>query len=444
MLGNFSSPLASSYLSAFWGFVLGVVLFTFLLLLIFFQNKFIFRKYPQPDFVAILTNLEILAFLIAYTFLLNGNRILEPYLSANFLSLMPLLLYFTAFWVYHYTHLKSQKEKCRSASHATDQVLLMAPFVIPLLAYIVLYDLFDRFGWLSNNWIYYSASILYLFLMFLIIPPITQIIWQCKPLNRPELETNLEIICQRAKFRHGGFKVWTILNNSLTAAIMGPVPRFRYVMFTKRLLDTFSRESIEAILAHEIGHSFHKHLFIYPFVLLGMVQSAGLVFILLGDTIASAAHLRPNLIWLISLSGFVLYAMLIGIYFRFVFGFYSRLFERQADLHVYKLNVPVNYMIEALDHIGIATGFTHEIPNWHHFSIKERIDFLNRTIANPRLIARHHKKVRLNVFLLIITVGLVTFLMAAPFFPEIWPFNIIDEKLSEISIKISMFLSEYI
>jgi Zn-dependent protease with chaperone function len=107
-------------------------------------------------------------------------------------------------------------------------------------------------------------------------------------------------------------------------------------------------------------------------------------------------HLYPSEIWnfLFSFSVFILYGCFLAIYFRLVFGFFSRLFERQADLHIFNYSLSPSYMIQALDHIGVVTGNTHDHPSWHHYSIQERMDFLQSAIQNPRLITQHHRKVK--------------------------------------------------
>jgi STE24 endopeptidase len=95
------------------------------------------------------------------------------------------------------------------------------------------------------------------------------------------------------------------------------------------------------------------------------------------------------------------------LYFRFVFGHFSRLFERQADLHIFATNRPPQWMAEALDHIGRATGYSHNKPNWHHHSIQNRIDFIHQSIANPALVKQHHRLVRLNIICYFIILGLL-------------------------------------
>ena len=104
------------------------------------------------------------------------------------------------------------------------------------------------------------------------------------------------------------------------------------------------------------------------------------------DFLALQEPLYPELPWdtlIYPLSILIPYGLVMGLYFRYVFGYFSRLFERQADLFVYPLDIPPQYMIEALDEVGIATGNTHHLANWHHYGIQQRIDFLKKTIENP-------------------------------------------------------------
>jgi len=224
-------------------------------------------------------------------------------------------------------------------------------------------------------------------------------IWQCKPLKdeEPLLTEQLELLCKKASFKHAGIKIWTVMNDSLTAAIIGLLPKFRYVMFTKKLIKTVSETAILAILAHEIGHGFRKHLLIYQFIILGLFFSLILLESILGG-------LLPSFIF------FVLYVSTVLLYFRFVFGFFSRMFERQADLHVYELDLDPKFMIEALDQVAKASGNIHSIPCWHHYSIHDRIDFLNKTIENPSLIKKHHAFVKKACVLYFITL-IVLFLV---------------------------------
>jgi STE24 endopeptidase len=175
------------------------------------------------------------------------------------------------------------------------------------------------------------------------------------------------------------------MKHALTAGIIGIIPRFRYVMFTDRILRELPPEPLEAILAHEIAHSKLKHLIYYPAIILGMSFVGAFIFLFLGNSVSS-----PIL-------GYFIYAIVAVLYFRFVFGYFSRIFERQADLYVFEANVPYYYMLQALDYIGVSAGNIHLAPSWHHYGIQERINFLCDAAIDRSLITKHNRKVKLSI-----------------------------------------------
>lgn len=379
----------------------------------------------------ILVNGELVAFFCIFYYILAGQRIFNSFpLFSHFQiisSTITLIAYFFGLFVFHATFPSPQSKPHSELDTALDegllQLRLILPFTLPFLFFTLIVDIFSLYNEnlftkqtlsIQDSLVLVGGTIIFMILIMIFLPFFIQWIWKCQEMNQTPLRKRLEKICERANFRCGGIKIWTIMRHSLTAAILGIVPRFRYIMFTERILNEFSAESLEAILAHEIGHSRHKHLLMYPFILLGMLISAGLFSQFLSKSLIQFLivenRLYPSWFWALlePLSLFILYACLIGLYFRFVFGFFSRLFERQADLHVYALQIPPVQMIEALDHIGIATGYSHRIPNWHHYSIQERIDFLKSTIETPKKIEKHHRLVRLILigYFLLLAAGL--------------------------------------
>jgi len=85
------------------------------------------------------------------------------------------------------------------------------------------------------------------------------------------------------------------------------------------------------------------------------------------------------------------------IYFRFIFGYFMRNFERQADGYVYTLFDTGRPLISTLEKIAYTSGQSPDRPNWHHFSISERIGHLVRCEADRGTIARHDLKVRNSI-----------------------------------------------
>lgn len=79
------------------------------------------------------------------------------------------------------------------------------------------------------------------------------------------------------------------------------------------------------------------------------------------------------------------------IYFRYVMGFFMRNFERQADLYSSVAMGTPMLTIGSLEKIAFFSGKSRDIPNWHHFSVKQRVDCLLRAYREPGLIKRHNR-----------------------------------------------------
>ena len=96
----------------------------------------------------------------------------------------------------------------------------------------------------------------------------------------------------------------------------------------------------------------------------------------------------------ISISFGITITALFLVYFRFIFGYFMRNFERQADIYVYSFSDNAKALISTLEKIAYASGQPADKPNWHHFSIKDRIEYLNRCDADKRWIERHNMKIK--------------------------------------------------
>ncbi len=402
--------------SSFHAFEVGWLFYGLFLLGIYLQIKGLARWVKiSPDFLLTVMNLELLIFLCFYYFGLGAHRLLTegPLMSQiqTPFSLFSLLLYmgglgWTHYWLAHF-HFVPVNTSLRI--HTYTQLQFLFPFCLPFIIFRVLFDSLNFIPQWSifiqqtddfSLFLLFGLSLISLLVILIFMPPLLIACWRCQPLRDPFILSKLQAVCDQVHFKHAGIKIWTILRRSFTAAIIGIVPRFRYVMFTQNLINQFSVEELEAILTHEIGHSRYKHLLFYPFILLGMAILGAFLSLFYTDPLARyfmyQNTLYPSEIWsfLFPFSLFSIYAILLGIYFRFIFGFFSRLFERQADLNIFDYALSPTYLIQALDHIALATGNTHRHPSWHHYSIQERINFLHSAMANPILVAQHHRRVK--------------------------------------------------
>ena len=146
------------------------------------------------------------------------------------------------------------------AAEGKRQLLLIAPFALPYGVLTLLIDASEALpDWMT--WVLGGASLL---LVALITPWVAVHLWKCKPLKEGETKERLLEVVKRTKFSSGGLLEWGILQHETTAAIIGLFSPLRYVLFSKKMLHSLSPEALEAILAHEIGHSKLKHLFCTP------------------------------------------------------------------------------------------------------------------------------------------------------------------------------------
>ena len=72
-----------------------------------------------------------------------------------------------------------------------------------------------------------------------------------------------------------------------------------------------------------------------------------------------------------------------------------RNFERQADQYAVSAMGTAGPIINALEKIGFHAGQIRNIPSWHHFSIKERVDYLKRVEKNDNIAKHHNKRIKM-------------------------------------------------
>ncbi len=398
------------------------------------QNRLFNRTlYRAKDKILFLVNCELISYLF-FLYLFLGIPKINLFVETQS-TLCALVLYFVGLFTFHYSS---------SRTEATKHLLLLLPFTLPLLIYTLISDTLTLFGVSLDNLPVYQLILLSLFFavsLIILLPPILVRCWRCVPMEQSPLHNNLEALCAKAKFRHGGMKIWTVLNLNPTAAIVGIIPRLRYVMFTRALLNHLSPECVEAVLAHEIGHSAYHHLLKFPFILLGMAIATMLFESFVGSGITQALSLMGASPTVALIMVFVPYALILVLYVRFVFGYFSRLFERQADLYGLSLGIPSSTLIQAFEEVSHAAGGIRDVPSWHHYSIGQRIEFLQKVTNNESLINKHHRRVwrALCTYCFFLIIGL--FFLSAPAFPQTQPWKTFNEIGASIESQFTQWIT---
>ncbi len=236
-------------------------------------------------------------------------------------------------------------------------------------------------------------------------PAMIQKFWRCKPLEPGFHRSRIENLCQKAGVEYAEILSWPILGGRMiTAGVMGLVKKFRYILVTNALFRFLEPEEIDAVIAHEIGHIRKKHLWFYLLFFVGylVLSYAGFDLIIYSIIYADLLFSITNIAGfdqsaaystVLSLASIIIFL----VYFRFIFGFFMRNFERQADIHVYTLCQSSKPLISTLEKIALTSGQPPDKPNWHHFNIKERIEYLKRCETDKKWITFHNQKIRKSI-----------------------------------------------
>ncbi len=265
--------------------------------------------------------------------------------------------------------------------------------------------------------------------LFLLVMIVGAVIWfpavlvrllGCTPMPGGESRNRIEEFCLRQGVRFREICLWPLVEGKLlTAGVVGVVARNRYLMITPALLANLSEAELEAVVAHEIGHVRRYHLLLYLLLFLGFgvllqlcVQP--LISLLLATRLfyefLFGYEGEPGLVLMLFTGGPLVIMTLI--YFRYVFGFFMRNFERQADLYSAKVMGSAAPLTSVFKKIALLSGNDRDIPCWHHFSIGQRIDFLSGYQRDGSLPQVHNYKVYSSLagyFLAIFVALLVTF-----------------------------------
>jgi len=113
-------------------------------------------------------------------------------------------------------------------------------------------------------WVVAWAAFLGLFVLLAQLAPVVlfPIFYKFEPLQDDDLKARLVRLGERAGTRVRGVYKWNLSEKSKKAnAALTGLGSTRRIILADTLLDNYSPDEIEAVLAHELGHHVHKHIF---------------------------------------------------------------------------------------------------------------------------------------------------------------------------------------
>jgi STE24 endopeptidase len=250
----------------------------------------------------------------------------------------------------HRFHLSNQKLRSWVWDEAKGFLvgLVLAVIIVELLYFIIRQTP-------QHWWLIAWAAFLALFILIAQLAPVVlfPIFYKFEPLQDEDLKARLVRLSERAGTRVRGVYRWRLSEKSKKAnAALTGLGSTRRIILADTLLDHYSPDEIEAVLAHELGHHVHRH------IAKSILVQAGLT--LVGFWAANwALHLAVNRYhWFETLSDFanlpllVLVSTVLSFLVMPAMNAYSRFNERQADRYAFRSISRVDPFISSMNKLA--------------------------------------------------------------------------------------------
>ena len=200
-------------------------------------------------------------------------------------------------------------------------------------------------------WIVAWGAFLGLMILLAQIAPVVlfPIFYKFEPLENEELKRRLIVLSERAGTRVRGVYKWHLAEKSKKAnAALTGLGATRRIILADTLLDNYSDDEIEAVLAHELGHHVHRHILKSIFVQAGItlfgfwLANEVLRFAVERRNMFETMHDFANLPLLILVSTVLSFLLMPAL------NAYSRFNERQADRYCFESVATVEPFISSM------------------------------------------------------------------------------------------------
>jgi Zn-dependent protease with chaperone function len=260
----------------------------------------------------------------------------------------PLDIY--GFRLEHQYHLSNQKLRSwlRDELKGLLVTLVLATIVVELLYLVIRH-------YTQHWWLIAWAAFLGLFVLLAQLAPVVlfPIFYKFEPLENEELKRRLISLSERAGTRVRGVYKWHLSEKSKKAnAALTGLGATRRIILADTLLDHYSDDEIEAVLAHELGHHVHKH------ILKAMLVQAGITlfgFWLANEVLRYAVERRDMFAGMADFANLpllVLVSTVLSFLLMPAMNAYSRFNERQADRYCFQSVASVEPFISSMNKLA--------------------------------------------------------------------------------------------
>lgn len=217
----------------------------------------------------------------------------------------------------------------------------------------ILYFIIREFP--QHWWVIAWAAFLGLFVLMAQLAPVVlfPIFYKFEPLDNDELKSRLVGLSERAGTRVRGVYKWNLSEKSKKAnAALTGLGNTRRIILADTLLENYSADEIEAVLAHELGHHVHRH------ILKSIAVQAGIT--LVGFWAANwvlhyavdRTHMFVTVSDFANLPLLVLVSTVLSFLLLPALNAYSRYNERQADRYAFQSIPSVGPFISSMNKLA--------------------------------------------------------------------------------------------
>lgn len=202
------------------------------------------------------------------------------------------------------------------------------PWMLIAVVVLTIHDVINWFNFAETNHAMLAvASMGAMIVISLVVLPLAiRLALPLRSMPRDNVRNELEAWAKHEKIRFSDILIWKTRHSLANAAVTGILPQLRYIFISETILQQLAPLEVIGVFGHEVGHVRHRHLLkFFLFVLSSLVM-----LILIGAGIERWMVTR----WEINEALFVipLYLWLAVPYFYITLGYFSRRFERQADI----------------------------------------------------------------------------------------------------------------
>src|SRR6202049_3941757 len=208
--------------------------------------------------------------------------------------------------------------------------------------------------WPQHWWMLAWGLFMLLFIVMAQLAPVIllPIFYKFEPLDNEDLRRRLVVLSERAGTRVRGVYRWKLSEKSKKAnAALTGMGATRRIILADTLLDNYTPDEIEAVLAHELGHHVHSHIvksiFVQAAITLFGFWAANWVLHYAVDQ-----HMFEELSDFANLPLLALVSVVLSFLLMPALNAYSRFNERQADRYAFESISSVEPFITSMNKLA--------------------------------------------------------------------------------------------